>query len=294
MDTAVSAAKAPATVRPRRFEVVVREVVRETADTVTLVFDVSPEAPPYRAGQFLSIDPRQFPALASQLAQLEAFKGRKELVRAYSMASAPGEPLAITIKEEPYQPGATLYRPLLSPYLVRHVAVGTRMEVLGFTGPYNLPDDIEERTDHLLHVVAGSGVVPNWSILKFALKAHPGLRHTFVYSNKTWDDVIFRDALNALAEEQPERLTVVHMLTRQTALPAFVRQGRVTRELLAELPVDPQRAFAYVCGPAITPWDRRVALTSAVAAAPRFLESTLFHLKELGFARDRIRHESYG
>ncbi|MBX7115547.1 MAG: oxidoreductase [Myxococcaceae bacterium] len=284
---------APSTA-PSIFDVVVREVVRETADTVTLVFDAPPDVPSYRAGQYLSIAPRQFPALASQLAELEALKGRKELVRAYSMASAPAEPLAITIKEEPYVEGVTLYRPLLSPYLVHHVTVGMRIEVLGFTGPYNLPDDIEERTDHLLHVVAGSGVVPNWSMLKFALQAHPRLRHTFVYSNKTWDEVIFRDALDALAKAQPERLTVVHTLTRQTVLPPFVRQGRVTRELLAQLPVDPQRAFAYVCGPAITPWDRRVALTSGITATPRFLEATLFHLKELGFTRDRIRHESYG
>ena len=35
-------------------------------------------------------------------------------------------------------------------------------------------------------------------MLKFALAHHPTLRHTFVYSNKTWDDIIFRDALAEL------------------------------------------------------------------------------------------------
>jgi ferredoxin-NADP reductase len=39
--------------------------------------------------------------------------------------------------------------------------------------------------------------VPNFSMLKFALEHHPSLRHTFLYSNKTWDDVIFRDAPGA-------------------------------------------------------------------------------------------------
>lgn len=276
---------------------VVREVVRETTDATTLIFDVPSEVPPYRAGQFLTIDPRQFKSLSAHLAFLEEFKGQKELVRAYSMASAPHEPLAITVKEEPYIQKVSRHAALLSPLLVHGTPVGTRMQVLGFTGPYNLPPDIEQRTDHLLHVVAGSGSVPNWSILKFALREHSRLRHTFVYSNTVWEDVIFRDALNALAAVNPERLRVVHTLSRQgdlSGLPAGVRSGRITPELLAEVAPDAKTAIAYVCGPAINPWDRRAALEARVTARPRFLESTLGFLKELGFAHDRIRHESFG
>lgn len=288
---------APATARPRFFEVRVRHVIRETASATTLVFDVPQEAPPYRAGQYLSIDPRQFPSLRTELARLEALKGRKELPRQYSMASAPGEPLAITIKEEPYLPGVSLHPPLLSPLLVHGISVGTCMQVLGFTGPYNLPADIEDRTDHLVHVVAGSGVVPNFSLLKFALAVHPRLRHTFIYSNKTWDEVIFRDGLTRLEASYPDRLKVVHTLTRQSDLSGTAngtRHGRVTRELLFELVPDAKTAFAYVCGPAITPWERRRALESGTPATPRFLESTLFALKELGLTHPRLKHESYG
>ena len=58
--------QARASLKPRMFPVFVREVVRETTDTVTLVFDVPGELPPYRAGQFLTIDPRQFKVLAAQ------------------------------------------------------------------------------------------------------------------------------------------------------------------------------------------------------------------------------------
>ena len=90
-----------------------------------------------------------------------------------------------------------------------------RLVVTGFTGPYTLPPDITSKTDHIVHVCAGSGSVPNLSILKFALEHHPTLRHTFVYSNKTWSDVIFRDTLAELAARHPDRLTVVHTLTRE-------------------------------------------------------------------------------
>lgn len=282
--------------KPRSFEVVVTEVIQETPDTVTLVLD-APEIPPYRAGQFLTIDPHVFPVIAGQVAFIEHLKGdKKELVRAYSMASAPHEPLAITIKEEPYRPG-DLHAPLLSPLLVHGTPRGTHFPVVGFTGPYILPPDVEQRTDHIVHLVAGSGVVPNYSILKGALRSHPDLRHTFIDTNKTWNDIIFREGLARLAAEFPGRLTLVHTLTRQsdtTGLPAGVRQGRVTAEFLRELVPDTGTAIAYLCGPAIASWDRKKALEEGTAPTPRFLESTVANLQAVGFTPARIKREAYG
>lgn len=281
----------PERYKPQTFEVVVTEFVQETADTVTLVL-AAEKIPPYRAGQFLTIDPRAFPILAGQVAYLEHLKGRKELVRAYSMASAPHEPLAITIKEETYRPG-DLHFPLISPVLVYACPPGTRFPVVGFTGPYSLPPDVEQRTGHIVHIVAGSGVVPNFSILKDALWNHPKLRHTFIDSNKTWGDIIFRATLERLAAEYPDRLRVVHTLTRQEDLPPGVRKGRVSKELLEELVTDRDTAVAYVCGTAIASWDRRKALEAGTQPTPRFLETTLAHLQAVGFTPARIRREAY-
>ena len=236
----------PERYKPKTFDVVVTEVIQETPDTVTLVLD-APEIPPYRAGQFLTIDPHFFPVIAGQTRYVEHLKGgKKELVRAYSMASAPHEPLAITIKEEPYRPG-DLHAPLLSPLLVYGIPMGTRFPVVGFTGPYTLPPDIEQRTDHIVHLVAGSGVVPNYSIAKDALRNHPNLRHTFIDTIKTWGDIIFREGLARLAAEHPERFRLMHTLTRQvdvTGLPGDVRQGRVGPGILRELIPDSATAFA--------------------------------------------------
>ncbi len=286
----------PERYKPKTFEVVVTEVIQETPDTVTLVLD-APEIPPYRAGQFLTIDPHFFPVLAGQVGYVEHLKGgKKELVRAYSMASAPHEPLAITIKEETYRSG-DLHAPLLSPLLVYSIPVGTRFPVVGFTGPYTLPPDIEQRTNHIVHLVAGSGAVPNYSIVKDALRNHPNLRHTFIDSNKTWDDIIFREGLGRLAAEHPDRFRLVHTLTRQsdvTGLPGDVRQGRVSLQLLRELIPDSATAFAYLCGPAIASWDRKKALQDGTAPTPRFLESTIANLHAVGFTPARIKREAYG
>ena len=198
----------------------VADVVPETYDTVTLVFFTGNDRLDYKAGHFLTIDPHQFEALERFTAFLEDLKGKKEPPRAYSMVSAPHERyLAVTVKEERYTSGQTKYPPLLSPLLVKHMVRGMRLAVTGFTGPYTLPDDIEARTDHLVHLCAGSGSVPNVSILKHALQLHPRLRHTFIYSNKTWEDVIFRRTLErARGAQHQDRLRVVHALTRETDL----------------------------------------------------------------------------
>lgn len=285
----------PRITKPKPFEVLVTDVIEETPSTVTLVFE--PDRPvEYRAGQFLTIDPHQFKALGSQVAFLEDLKGKKELTRAYSVSSAPGEPLAITIKEEPYAGKGSLHAPLLSPLLTYGVQKGTRMKVVGLTGPYILPPDVEKRANHIVHVVAGSGVVPNFSILKDALARHPSVRHTVVDSNKTWQDIIFRDALARLAADHPDRLRVVHFLTRQkdlAGLPGDVRPGRITREALEALIPDRAAAMAYICGPAITSHERRAALEKGVSPQPRFLETVIGYFQEMGFPNERIKRESF-
>src|SRR5262245_8201122 len=153
--------------RIKDLEVMVAEAVYETPDTTTLVFFTGNDRLDYKAGHFLTIDPHQFEDLQRFTAFLEDLKGKREPPRAYSMASAPHERyLAVTVKEERYISGVTKFPPLLSPLLVKRTTRGMRLEVTGFTGPYTLPEDIESKTDHLVHVCAGSGIVPNFSILK--------------------------------------------------------------------------------------------------------------------------------
>src|SRR6266850_5606935 len=230
--------EAPPSRRIKELEVMVADVVVETPDTSTLVFFTGNDHLEYKAGHFLTIDPHQFDALERFTAFLEDLKGRKEPPRAYSMSSSPHERyLAVTVKEERYLSGVTKFPPLLSPLLVKRTVRGMRLVVTGFTGPYTLPDDIEAKTDHLVHVCAGSGSVPNFAILKYGLHHHPKLRHTFVYSNRTWDDVIFRKELQALAQAHADRLRIVHTLTREPEPQRHgrdVRAGRIGIELLRE------------------------------------------------------------
>lgn len=284
--------------RIKEMEVMVADVIVETPDTATLVFFTGNDRLDYKAGHFLTIDPHQFESLQRFIAFFEDVKGKKEPPRAYSMASAPHERyLAVTVKEERYVSGQTKYPPLLSPMLVKRTTRGMRLHVTGFTGPYTLPDDIEAKTDHLVHVCAGSGSVPNFSMLKHALANHPKLRHTFVYSNKTWDDIIFRDELNTLALQHPDRLTMVHTLTRVED-PSLhgpnVRKGRIGTALLRELIPDPAACLVYACGPAIGPFERAAARERGIEPEPRFLETVLAALETIGVPDKSVKRESYG
>jgi ferredoxin-NADP reductase len=181
--------------------------------------------------------------------------------------------------------------------LVKRTWRGMRMVITGFTGPYTLPDDIEAKTDHLVHVCAGSGSVPNFSMVKHALTHHPKLRHTFVYSNKTWEDIIFRDELSKLAVAHPDRLKLVHTLTRVTDAGAFgpgVRKGRIDTALLREVIPDPSACIVYACGPAIGPFERAAAREKGVEPEPRFLETVLSGLETIGVPDKNVKRESYG
>jgi 3-ketosteroid 9alpha-monooxygenase subunit B len=289
---------APPARRIKELEVMVADVVVETPDTSTLVFFTGNDRLDYKAGHFITIDPHQFEALDRFTAFLEHLKGKPEPPRAYSMCSAPHERyLAVTVKEERFVPNVTKYPPLLSPLLVKRTVRGMRLVVTGFTGPYTLPPDIASQTEHIVHLCAGSGSVPNLSILKFALTHHPTLRHTFIYSNKTWQDVIFRETLEQLATEYPGRLRVVHTLTRETDEYRFgpnVRKGRINEALLRELIPEPADCFVYLCGPGISKWDREAARETDTAVQPKFIEMVLATLREIGVPDSRIKLESYG
>ena len=288
----------PSRKKIKELEVMVAETIIETPDTTTLVLFTGNDHLEYKAGNFLTIDPHQFEALERFVDFLEDLKGKKEPPRAYSLTSAPHEKyLAITVKEERYTTGVTKFPPLLSPLLVKRTTRGMRFSITGFTGPYTFPDDIESKADHIVHICAGSGSVPNFSLLKHALLHMPKLRHTFLCSNKTYGDIIFRDVLARLESSNEGKLRVIHMLTRDEGPARYgpnVRAGRVTLPVLREVIPDPSSCIVYLCGPAVTVHDRAVAAAKGVAPSPRFFESVLGGLQELGVSRDRIEHETYG
>jgi 3-ketosteroid 9alpha-monooxygenase subunit B len=195
----------------------VKEVVPETSDAVSLVFDVSADLGElhYQAGQFLTV---------------RVVVGGAEHLRCYSMSSAPGvdDDLRITIKRDP---GG-----LVSNWLNDHAKAGDEVEVSAPAGAFVL------RPAHrdIVAFAGGSGITPVFSLVRTAL-ACSGRRVRLFYANRDRNSIIFIDVLRELAERYGDRLTVAHHLDNE--------RGIVHAKEISAFCTGVDDADYYICGP---------------------------------------------
>ena len=230
------------------------------AATVGAVFDETPRVrmlslevpgwPGHRAGQHVDV-------------RLTADDGY-QAERAYSIASAPGEPLAITVER--------LDDGEVSPYLTEELRPGDVFEVRGPIGGYFVWEP--GFGGPLLLAAGGSGIVPLRAILRYRDLLGSSVPVRLLYSSRSWDDVIYRAELSAAASEG---VSVFHTLTRAQPPGWTGYARRVDTQMLAEVawPVA-DGPLAYVCGP-----------TS-------FVESVASGLVGLGYPAERIKTERFG
>lgn len=189
----------------------VSEVITETADACSLVFDASPEQVPYRPGQFLTLE---LPGGA----------------RSYSLASSPhtDPQLKVTIKRVAGGYGSN--------WLCNNVRASDELRVIAPAGVFT------PRTfaNDLLLMAAGSGITPVISIAKSALVAGESSVVLF-YANRDERSVIFGRELTDLAEQHPTRFTVLHWLESVQGLP--------TSAAVSGLLWPYRDREAFVCGP---------------------------------------------
>lgn len=281
----------------RTIKGVVVKAIKETPDTWTLEIFVGEQDRDYRAGQFISINPHQFPELRDFIHYFEDQKAKPEPIRAYSLTSAPHEPhIAITIKPESYSAGHELYPPLLSPFLASDLLVGREIEFTGYAGAYIVPDNLRDTTTQIMHLVAGSGVVPSYSIIKDELlgkKSH--YKHVLVTVNKSVEDIIFHKELKALEKEFPDRFSVYYYVTKGSVdnLEKNYFHGRPSNKDIYNLISDRDALLLFACGPALTKWQKKAAKNPA-DLKPRFMEWVQDVVDELGIDKHRYRREIYG
>lgn len=282
----------------KELEVMVADVINEAHDTATLILFTGNDILNYEPGHFLTISPHQFPALSRWVNYLEDLKGKKEPPRAYSMSSSPDEKyLAITVKEERYLSGVTPYPPLLSPILACRTYRGQKMVITGFTGPYTLNEKLRNENEEIVHICAGSGIVPSFSIIKHDLRMNEKLKHTLIYSNKVLEDIIFFRQLQDLEKEFSGRFKVIHTLTReanQSLSNEKIRKGRITKELIGEFISNTGHTAVFTCGPDHTVYKKREAKEKGETLKPSFMESVLSYVEEIGIPKNKIKKESYG
>ncbi|WP_045877886.1 ferredoxin--NADP reductase [Pseudofrankia sp. DC12] len=202
--------------RPPLFQrATVSRVIEETADART--FALAPLDGPweYRAGQFCTF---------------KVTIGGEELLRSYSMSSAPetdGE-LAVTVKRVPT--GA------VSNWLIDNLVKGDEVELTKPHGVFCL----RETDVPLIGFCGGSGITPVISLAKSAL-ATTNRQVRLLCADRDQPAAIFWQALNELAEQYPARLTVTRHLDAEAG---FVDAAAVHAFLGNDLDAD-----VYICGP---------------------------------------------
>ena len=284
-------------IRPIRGIII--DAIRETPDTWTLDIFVGENDKDYRAGQFISISPHQFVELGDLIKYFEHIKGKKELVRAYSLTSAPGDKyISITIKPEIYTPEPLALPPLLSPFLASDLLVGREIEFIGYAGAYVMPEDLRTHTDHVVHIVAGSGSVPSLSIIKDELiYQKSSIKHTLVFVNKSHDDIIFHAQLKKLCAQFPEQLQVDYFLSQEPeakSLGTNYYPGRPNIAHIEKIIGDVNKTIIFACGPAITKWQKKQAALNNSELKPRFMEWVHEVVTKIGIDKKRYKREIYG
>jgi ferredoxin-NADP reductase len=220
--------------------------IEETPRVRTLDFDV-PGWPGHRAGQHLDV----------RLTAEDGYQAQ----RSYSIASAPGDGVQLTIER--------LDDGEVSPYLVDEARDGDEVEVRGPIGGYFVWGGDEP--EPVLLVAGGSGVVPLMAMARHRARIGSETPMRLVYSSRTWEDVIYREELEKLG------IDVVNTLTRAQPPGWTGYSRRIDTELLSEVAWPAaQSPRVYVCG------------------STRFVDAAADGLLELGYDAEWIRTERFG
>src|SRR5260370_19144764 len=95
----------------------------------------------------------------------------------------------------------------ISRFLLTKIKRGDMLDAVGPAGRFTNTDFKTEKDIFLF--AAGSGIVPIFSQLKYTLK-HPGKsRLILVYSNQNEQSVLFKNELDEMAGQYPQRLNII-------------------------------------------------------------------------------------
>jgi ferredoxin-NADP reductase len=186
-------------------------------------------------------------------------EGGYQAERSYSIASAPGQPLEITVER--------LDNGEVSPYLVDEAREGDGFEVRGPIGGYFVWED-DGRP--VLLVGGGSGVVPLMAMIRSSAGTTP---MRLLYSSRTYEDVIYRAEL----EMPPAQVEVFYTLTREQPPGWTGYSRRIDDDLLREVawPATEQ-PHVFICG------------------STRFVDAAADGLVRLGYHPRSVKTERFG
>lgn len=213
----------------RFYELTISKITQLTTSSVMITFEV-PELLKkvfhFEAGEYLT---------------LQQTIGGEKVRRAYSICSGVNESeLSVAVKRVP--------NGVFSTYATTQLKAGDVLEVMPPKGSFVFFYDIFGNRDIMLFS-AGSGVTPMMSIAKTAL-SKTNIKVVFVYGNKSKEEALFFDEIEALRIQYPERFLVHYAFSQQPWGDHYT--GRINDRIVSEIFAkykDLNWGRYYACGP---------------------------------------------
>ncbi|HOK11627.1 MAG TPA: phenylacetate-CoA oxygenase/reductase subunit PaaK [Ottowia sp.] len=239
---------------PRFHDLTVARVSPEAAGAVAITFAVPPDLHghfDFQPGQFLT---------------LRATIDGQDVRRNYSICStrsryARARELDVGIR--PMEGG------LFSNWAATQLRPGDRLAVMPPDGRFTIR---KPRALHRVGFAAGSGITPILSIIASTLEDSDSAKFTLVYGNRRMGSVMFNEALQDLKDKYKNRLTLIHVLSRQ-AQEVPLLEGRIdaakVRQLIGTLLPAASMDEVFICGPEAMIEATEAALRAAGVPAER-------------------------
>jgi ring-1,2-phenylacetyl-CoA epoxidase subunit PaaE len=165
-----------------------------------------------------------------------------------------------------------------STWATEHLTPGDVIDVTPPVGEFTIdPDPMS--TSHYGAIVAGSGITPVLSLVSTTLETEPRSRWTVIYGNRAARTVMFLDEIEGLKDRHPDRLQIVHVLSREDpGLDLFA--GRIDNTKLRSLfstVVNADRIDRwFLCGPYEMVTEARALLTERGVSEEDILDELFF------------------
>ena len=212
----------------------VSDVRRETADAVSIAFDVpAPLQPEYlfKHGQYIT---------------LKLNINGEELRRSYSVCTSPYYENELRVAVKAVKDGRA------SSFLNNSIKKGDAIEVMTPMGSFTSALSGNAKKHYLLFA-GGSGITPIMSILKSVIHIEKQSTVTLIYANKEESSVIFKSEIDALVQKNAERLKVIYTYDQPVQQLSDLLTGQLTVEKTKSLVKQFDNADAvsevFICGP---------------------------------------------
>ncbi|MFN3402832.1 MAG: 2Fe-2S iron-sulfur cluster-binding protein [Cytophagaceae bacterium] len=212
------------------YQLKVKEIIQETPDAVSLVFQKPEKGFEYKAGQFLTL--------------IFTISGEKHR-RSYSLCSSSGidNDLVVTVKR--------VINGKISNYIADNIRIGDTIDVMSPSGNFIFtPDKTQKR--NIVLIGAGSGITPLMSILKTILYDEPQSTVSLLYGNRNEQSIIYFRVLNELKMKFTDRFNLIYFLSQPEGEGEFV-VGRLNQsEIIKQLErtgADLRKSEYFICGP---------------------------------------------